>query len=101
MQTTKNLLIQKGKVPTRVCQRYIKEEVMKGDRNASGTGKNYRAKIERKKAHMSSTPGKDKPYGKANFMQRYFAKRSRAYKHRDYSAWYQKTLHLNNHPSVR
>lgn len=52
----------------------------------------YKSKILRKKAKGSSTPGLLKGDNcRASFLERYFAKYSRAYKHPEYNAWVEKT----------
>jgi hypothetical protein len=51
----------------------------------------------RKQKRKNSTPGRDK--GErcvASSLDRYFAKKSRAYKHKNYNDWLEKTHRFNN-----
>ena len=51
---------------------------------------------QKKIVRQSSTPGSSKGAGcVADRMMRYFAKRSRSYKHEGYQGWLQKTRKLN------
>ena len=50
---------------------------------------------ERKKTHGNQTPGRQKAPCQITYMDRFFAKYSRAYKHRGYVAWLDKTRKLN------
>lgn len=44
-------------------------------------------KKNKKKLRASRTPGKGKPLCVAKPLQKYFAKRSRSYKHPEYETW--------------
>ncbi|MHA2044145.1 MAG: hypothetical protein ACW99G_05085 [Candidatus Thorarchaeota archaeon] len=50
----------------------------------NGIGVGWKSNVELSKKVGNQTPGRDKPFGKANFFARYCAKYSRARFHRDY-----------------
>lgn len=55
---------------------------------AGSCGKFHNSKKKRKLANASRTPGKEKVEAcQANHIDRFMAKRSRSYKHRDFAAW--------------
>jgi len=51
---------------------------------------------DRKKTHASRTPGKQKAPCQITYLDKFFARKSRSYKHKDYAIWCEKSRKKNS-----